>query len=198
LTTYTATVKGGTEGVKDINGNPMSTDIVWSFTTATSQVQSYTIWTDDAVPQQDAVSDGQPIEVGVKFRSDVNGYITGLRFYKGAKNTGTHVGNLWNRSGTLLASATFANETASGWQEILFPTPVPITANTTYVASYYSPSGYFAFDEGYFTSAGVDNAPLHALAEGVDGSNAVYKYGSGFPTLSYDSSNYWVDVVFQP
>ena len=31
---------------------------------------------------------------------------------------------------------------------------------------------------------------------GTDGANGVYRYGSsGFPSSSYASSNYWVDVV---
>ena len=52
---------------------------------------------------------------------------------------------------------------------------------------------------GYFTSAGVDNAPLHALANGVDGANGVYVYGaSAFPTQTFNAANYWVDVVFAP
>ncbi|WP_258804063.1 Ig-like domain-containing protein [Pseudarthrobacter sp. NS4] len=33
-TTYTATIKGGTNGVKDAAGNPLGTDKTWSFTTA--------------------------------------------------------------------------------------------------------------------------------------------------------------------
>ena len=32
---------------------------------------------------------------GVKFRTTQAGSITGIRFYKGAGNTGTHVGSLW-------------------------------------------------------------------------------------------------------
>jgi hypothetical protein len=194
LTAYTAIVKGGSSGVLDFAGNSMSSDVTWSFTT--SQFQNYTIWNGGGTPQYDAVSDGVAIEVGVKFRVDTTGYITGLRFYKGQLNTGTHVGNLWDRSGILLATATFTNETASGWQEVSFSTPVPIMANTTYVASYYSPTGYFALSGSYFTSAGVDNGLLHALANGVDGANGVYKYNGGFPTSSYDSSNYWIDVLF--
>ena len=59
-----------------------------------------------------------PIELGVKFESAVPGYITGIRFYKGAGNTGTHVGHLWTSTGTLLATATFTNETAAGWQQV--------------------------------------------------------------------------------
>lgn len=34
--TYTAAVKGGPEGVKDLAGNPLASDKVWSFTTATT------------------------------------------------------------------------------------------------------------------------------------------------------------------
>ena len=33
-TTYTATVKGGASGAKDLGGNPLPADITWSFTTA--------------------------------------------------------------------------------------------------------------------------------------------------------------------
>ena len=45
---------------------------------------------------------------------------------------------------------------------------------------------------------GVDNAPLHALANGVDGPDGVYLYSptGGFPTATNQSTNYWVDVVF--
>ena len=46
-------------------------------------------------PASPPTADTSAIELGVKFRSDVAGFITGLRFYKGAANTGTHVGSLW-------------------------------------------------------------------------------------------------------
>ncbi len=39
-TAYTATVLGGSMGVKDIAGNPMVADRVWQFTTGTSQCQT--------------------------------------------------------------------------------------------------------------------------------------------------------------
>ena len=44
----------------------------------------------------------------------------------------------------------------------------------------------------------MDRAPLHALRDGVSGGNGVYAYGatSTFPEDSWDSANYWVDVVF--
>ena len=62
-------------------------------------------------------------KLGVKFRTDVDGSIDGIRFYKSAANTGTHVGNLWTNGGTPLGSATFTGETASGWQEVTFGDP---------------------------------------------------------------------------
>jgi len=128
----------------------------------------------------------------------VNGSITGIRFYKGSGNTGTHVGNLWSASGTKLASVTFGSETASGWQQANFATPVAITAGTVYVASYLAPAGHYAGDGGYFATTGVDNGPLHALKNGVSGGNGVYAYGatSSFPANTFNSANYWVDVVF--
>jgi hypothetical protein len=144
-----------------------------------------------------AQNDSGSIELGVKFRSDVAGFITGVRFYKGAGNTGTHVGNLWSSTGTLLATATFTNETATGWQQVTFSAPVAITANTTYVASYFAPNGHYAIDVPYFT-AEVASWPLRALETGAAGGNGVYMYGgsSSFPTNSWNGSNYWVDVVF--
>ena len=157
-----------------------------------------TIWPATAVPAVAADPDTAAVEFGVKFRSDANGTVCGVRFYKSSANTGTHVGKLWSSGGTLLAQATFTGETASGWQQVTFSSPVAITANTVYVASYHAPNGRYAVNEGYFTT-GVDTPPLHALQNGVSGGNGVYFYGAGgFPTNTFASSNYWVDVVFIP
>ena len=121
-----------------------------------------------------------------------------MRFYKGATNTGTHVGNLWSSSGKLLGSVTFTNETSSGWQQATFATPIAISAKTTYVVSYHTNTGYYASTSPGLAAA-VNTPPLHALASGAAGGNGVYIYKStsGFPTQTYNSSNYWVDVVFK-
>jgi hypothetical protein len=165
--------------------------------TATPQTCPCTIWPATAAPAVAAANDPNQVELGVKFRSDVAGYISGVRFYKGSTNTGQHIGNLWTSTGTLLATATFSNETASGWQQVSFSPAVAISANTTYVASYHTNTGNYAVDDSYFTSTGVDRAPLHALANGVD-PNGVFVYGptSTFPNQTYNAGNYWVDVVF--
>jgi hypothetical protein len=155
------------------------------------------IWDSSVSPVVASENDPSAVELGVKFRSNTLGYITGIRFYKGAQNTGAHVGNLWSATGTKLATATFVNETASGWQQVNFASPVQIAANTTYVASYYAPNGYYAQNENYFTNA-VTNGPLTALADGTNGGNGVYAYSpsSTFPTNSWNKTNYWVDVLF--
>lgn len=201
-TTYTATVRGGSTDprVKDQAGNALAANFTWSFTTAAGTTTPVTssIWNNTTTPAVVADPDNTAIEVGVKFRSDVNGSIKGIRFYKSTSNTGTHVGTLWSSTGTQLARATFTNETASGWQQVNFTTPIAITANTTYVASYHTNVGHYSVDEGYFANAGVDNPPLHALSNGVSGGNGVYNYSStpAFPNSTYQSSNYWVDVLF--
>ena len=168
--------------------------------TITSMPTVVTIWPSNAVPGR--VDDGpdSAVELGVKFKSDVAGIITGIRFYKAVANTGAHTGNLWTITGTLLAKATFSNETASGWQQALFTTPVVIVSNTVYVASYHADNGHYSCDLNYFTGKGMDNSPLHALANGVVGGNGVYAYGTSsvFPNQTWNAANYWVDVVFQP
>jgi hypothetical protein len=160
------------------------------------------IWGDALGPAIASANDPNAVEVGVKFASEVSGSITGIRFYKGPQNTGVHTGHLWRGNGTLLATVRFDNETASGWQRANFPSPVPINANTTYVASYHTESGHYALTPNYFSNSGFDNAPLRALRDGVDGPNGVYVYGrSGFPLFpssSFQGANYWVDVEFVP
>ena len=116
-----------------------------------------------------ADSDPNAVELGLKFQADVNGYITGIRFYKGPGNTGTHVGHLWTSTGSLLASVTFTNETATGWQQATLATPVAITANTTYVVSYYAPAGHYAVNEPYFTAAVVNASIAGAGGWGIGG-----------------------------
>ncbi|MCI0350777.1 MAG: DUF4082 domain-containing protein [Acidobacteriales bacterium] len=197
---YRATITGGAAGIKDSAGNPLSSSVLWLFSTQTAPPGSCpcTVMSATATPAVVDSGDGAAVEVGVKFRSETNGFITGLRFYKSAANIGTHVGHLWTKDGVLLSSATFTNETASGWQQVSFPTAVAITAGTTYIASYHAPNGHYSVEADYFATAGVDNPPLHFLKNGEDGGNGVFTYGGSgsFPTSTHRASNYWVDVVF--
>jgi hypothetical protein len=142
-------------------------------------------------------ADPRPIETGVKFKSDVDGGISGVRFYKGPQNMGTHTVSLWTTGGTLLARTVSTVETASGWQQANFASPVNITANTTSVASYHTTSGYYSFDDSYFLSQ-YDNAPLNVLRNATSGGNGLWvnSLTPTFPTQNYRAFNFWVDVVF--
>ncbi len=90
------------------------------------------------------------MELGVRFKASTDGEVTGVRFYKSAQNTGAHQGTLWSNDGKALATATFGNESATGWQTVEFSKPVKVKANTSYVASYHTNVGRYSADTGFF------------------------------------------------
>jgi hypothetical protein len=171
-------------------------DVVFSSLPTPASASS--IWPNSSAPGFSSWNDVNPVAVGVKFRADAVGQVSGLKFYKGAGNDGTHVGSLWAADGTRLATANFTGETASRWQSVSFPQPVAIAPNTTYVASYYAPQGHYAADQYSFKGLGRRNGPLVALADGTDGPNGVFANdGMTFPDLDNGKqTNYWVDVVY--
>ncbi|SDI65017.1 Mo-co oxidoreductase dimerisation domain-containing protein [Actinokineospora alba] len=195
-TSYRATVSGA----KDTTGNTMSASVTWTFTTAQPAGSGCpcTLFPDTATPSIPSANDNGPLELGVRFTVDTAGTVSGIRFYKGSGNTGTHVGHLWTDTGTLLGTVTFSGETAGGWQQANFASPIAVSPGTTYIASYYAPNGHYSVTYGTFEFNGVDRAPLHAPRAQAGAPNGVYRYGStGFPTSGNDT-NYWVDTVFSP
>jgi lysophospholipase L1-like esterase len=158
-----------------------------------------TIWGPGDQPAQQPVATTTPAEVGVKFRAERDGFVAGVRFYKGPDNTGPHVASLWTAAGTRLASASFSDETADGWQQVLFAQPVPVQAHTLYVASYFAPAGRYAADTGYFRDREVVHSPLRLPSQGmINGNGVINDGGPGLPTSPshQHDTNYWVDVVF--
>jgi Domain of unknown function (DUF4082) len=151
-------------------------------------------WTSSTIPgTREATHDTASVTLGLRFSSEVAGSVTGVRFYKGSRNTGTHIGTLWSNTGARLASVTFSGETASGWQQANFSSPISIQANTTYVISYLAPRGNYAVDQNYSWST------LNARPLRVSGSSpGVFAYGSDarFPNGTWNRSNYWVEPVF--
>jgi hypothetical protein len=149
------------------------------------------------IPSNKTVNDSMgAIEVGVKFMSSMDGTVTGVKFYKTAGNVGTHTAQLYNWYGAPLATQVSSNETDSGWQTVIFPEPVPIQANTMYVAAYHSSLGNYC-ETYYGLKTAITNGPLTALADSTLGWNGVFKYTSilDFPIYGFEASNYWVDVI---
>ena len=205
LTAHSLTLTGLTQGttyyfrVTSANASGFaSTSPVTANAPASFVENTISLWAPATTPATIDSADATAVELGMKFRSDSAGVITSVRFYKAATNTGSHIGHLWSSTGALLGTVTFTGETASGWQQANFAAPIAIVANTTYIVSYYAPVGHYSVTGLYFATA-ANNVPLHGLANGTDGPNGVYIYGaSAFPNLSFNSDNYWVDVVYHP
>ncbi|MGC8640522.1 MAG: DUF4082 domain-containing protein [Isosphaeraceae bacterium] len=156
------------------------------------------IWTSSYVPSINAYAFGS-YELGVKFTSSQVGEVTGVRFYKQPWMFGqSNVGHLWSSTGKLLATAVFTKETSSGWQQVTFASPVAITPNTVYIASYSTSWSYFGITTGFFNSQGVSNGPLQALSNSVPGGNGVYNLAGAFPSYNGNGMNFWTDVAFTP
>src|SRR5262249_59590325 len=67
-TTYTATITGGSSGVKDVAGNALAANFTWSFTTGSGGSGCpCTIWSASATPAVIAASDPILRERGVNF-----------------------------------------------------------------------------------------------------------------------------------
>ena len=148
-----------------------------------------------------ATNEDASVTLGVKFKSSVTGFVKGVRFFSNDQAVlapGSYTGQLWATDGTLLASGTFANVTSDSWQELMFATPILITANTTYIASYHTTGNRYVGTPGGFES-GITNGSLTAPDNVSAGGNGVYAYGAAasFPNNSV-GGNYWVDVMFSP
>ena len=181
-----------------VNDGTLSSATQTTTVNVTGGPATASLFSPSATPGTITENDPNAVDLGVKFQASTNGTISGILFYKGPQNTGTHIGDLWSASGTLLASATFTNETASGWQQVNFSTPVSITAGTTYIASYHTNVGEYSANANYFANAHT-SGPLTAPSSASSGGNGVYAYGSSnlFPASTFNASNYWVDVLFK-
>jgi hypothetical protein len=137
-------------------------------------------------------NDGVSYDLGVRIVADVAGQFTAVRFWKSADETGPgpHVGRIWTASGQIVATVTFTNETASGWQQQALVSPVAVQANTEYLVTV-NTQNYYPDTQSAFV-AGLVNGHLQAPA----GPNGVFGAVGTFPTSSYQSSNYFRDVVF--
>jgi hypothetical protein len=149
----------------------------------------------DTVPATADSGDGGAVELGLRFSAETDGFVTGVRFYKSAANTGTHVGSVWSSAGQLLGTVTFTSETASGWQTAVLAKPVAVTAGQTYVVSYSAPAGHYAYQSSAFWYGGLSSPPLSA--PGGFGATKAGVYGGlgQFPSQTWDASQYYVDVV---
>jgi hypothetical protein len=153
----------------------------------------------NAVPTNPVEADPNAVTLGLKFWSTQPGAVAGIRFYRDHTNSYGYTARLYTAAGSLLAQARTATDTCTVpcWEQVNFAAPIAISANTTYVAAYYTSNGYYA--DGYYgLTNGATNGPLVAPASGASGGNGVYVYAKSFPASTWKDSNYYVDVSFTP
>ncbi|MCR2784988.1 MULTISPECIES: DUF4082 domain-containing protein [unclassified Microbacterium] len=151
----------------------------------------------EVTPEILSVDDDDGVELGLRFSSASDGFVTGVRFYKGPANTGTHTGSLWDEAGNRLATVVFDDESASGWQEASFTAPVEILAGTTYTVSYTAPQGGYSMTGSYWPYKAGTASPLTVSTEVGAGAAGVFGNSGTRPVETWHESNYFVDVAFE-
>ncbi|MBA2390519.1 MAG: DUF4082 domain-containing protein [Geodermatophilaceae bacterium] len=183
-------------------GNPVSAageaDSVPQATSAELPARLDTVF-GAAKPTSNARHRNASIELGLRFSARADGVILGLRIYRPAGHTDPQTATLWTGGGTRLAGLTMPATTKAGWLYVSLPSPVTVERDTEYVASYHTADGRVS-DPNYFSTGDSPRGLLTPAMVGdeVDPHNGVFRYGAGtgFPTRSYRSTNYWVDVAF--
>jgi hypothetical protein len=160
-----------------------------------SVVGPFSVFGAEPAPIPDA-GDPTPVELGLRFTPIRDGVVSGVRFFKAPGNEGVHTGSLWSTSGTLLARVNFSGETDSGWQSATFPSPVGVTAGTSYIVSYTAPQGHYAAASFYWMYRGRNAGPLR-VAGGYGAKPAgVFNFTPGsYPSSTYQQCNYFVDAI---
>lgn len=168
-------------------------------------------------PKSDAATlhnDGAAVELGMRFSVDQAGQVTELKYWRSsldAGDTDVREGHLWRADGTLLGTVRFTSSVGeAGWQTATLTSPVALQAGMEYVVSYRTTDNYVA-SNGFFGADreqafdGLDNdsfwgpyGVVRSPMSGTGGGNGVYGYGAGMPNASWASSNYWVDLTFDP
>ncbi len=193
-TLYTARL---TQDVTAPGGDPLVQEASWSFRTEACLCSLF--GTPTPVNPANATQDGRPgpgpfsYELGVRIDVAQATRLDALRFYKSPGETGTHVGRVWDPSGTEIANVTFAAETASGWQVQALAAPVVLQAGTTYTVSV-NANDFYPYTAGGLAQP-VTSGPIATATD----TNGVYAAQAGLhPTASYENGNYFVDVVAVP
>ncbi|HEY5695228.1 MAG TPA: DUF4082 domain-containing protein [Candidatus Saccharimonadales bacterium] len=170
---------------------------------APAQPVYQSIFTASTFPTYTSTFDTTDYTLGTLFTTTDDGKIHGARWhYPDNLPTQPVVAGLfsWTNDtvGTLLASATFSNP-QSGWNNVLFNSPISITANTKYVITVWTKDNY-VYTPNQFTSGAVVNGNLVAPQDATGAHNGKYTIGGGslaYPTTSFTASGYLADVLFE-
>ena len=173
-----------------VNGMTAAAFLTASLLTASAQAESALPDSPTGVSTENG--DTAAVQLGVKFQSNVDGKIEGVRFYR---TNGANVrfrAALWGPTGAQLASGSGVRSTMPGYVVVKFASPISIKANQTYTASYSAATGRYSYI-GSGLASQISKGNLRLLQAG-----GVYTYTSTLvrPTQVWNNSNYMVDVIF--
>jgi len=129
-----------------------------------------------------------PVNLGVRASTTEGITISSIYFAKGPDNTGSHTGVIWNSSGQVLRSQSFAGETGTGWQKVELSQPVYIAANSSFTV------GYSLENFGYPMGTYFPNRTVGPVTVG----NGYYIYGNNVAAYPNGTvgTNYGIDFEF--
>jgi Domain of unknown function (DUF4082) len=163
------------------------------------------------VPSSNNNSDGTPgITPATTVVFAVSGTVPGVRFYATTTVSGVYTGGLWTvdssdpGGGTLLQQKTLGvTPTGGAWNDIIFDTPIAVTAGVPYRVGVFSGAGRYVATLGFFSVAGLTNgnvsAPQHGTAvAGKTVSQGTFRIDAsfGYPNTSGNGTSYFIDVLF--
>jgi Domain of unknown function (DUF4082) len=147
-------------------------------------------WADTDTPTSITPNATLPINVCCIVTPVVSGTITAVQFWKLSTDTGTHTAQVWNPAGSAtIATATFAGETATGWQTANLT--APIVGGQTYRVCVSHAVGNWAHINGTFAGSTITGI-ISMSAQAYYAAGSLNAYPGG------DAPNTWfgADVVF--
>lgn len=156
-------------------------------------------------------NDAKSVSQGMEFRVSTEGWVKKIWYWRASASMGVQpvLGQIFLSTG--VASGTpIDNPKEFGpagpvgtWQSVTLNVPVPVIPAHVYRAVVYRADGEYAATSGnhYWDTGpganGITNGILTAVsAPNSNGGQSTYTYGAGiqYPTTSFNSGNYWIDL----
>jgi len=158
--------------------------IIISSLTLNAQDSLYT--ESEIPPTPSSYAQDGPAEIGVVFKSKVNGKVQVVRYY--TSSPGNYIARLWNENKVVVSQANFTS-TARGWQRVLLPTYMQIDSGKEYTASIMVPKDYDS------KSQGLASPIIKGNLIGIRGT--FNDYEGFYPAIVYDKVSYMITPVFE-
>lgn len=158
-------------------------------------------------PPEASANDSTPIILGVEFTVSELCTLTEIRWWQpstGTVSTLDRTVGLYTTtngsSGTLVAGPESMPVAGSGWQTRVLDEPYDLVPGTVYTVAVHHSAGQYAATGGYFADDPAVAGPI-TFRDSTDAFVGNGKFAEGgsiaFPGVSFNSSNYWVDITVE-